>query len=348
MLVTMFRRRQRQIHKQLAGVVGDPHAEESAWMTACLAAGEKSLVKADHGSSLRPLLPLTRALAVTSIGLNVLFSWGMIGLLCQQLISGLGGRGDLLVGPSSGIGPGLGILLTLFAVCGFWPRFCSSSKASFTPHTFVFFGALVCTIALLSLHSTTFVAGLVTACFGALAYFPAVKLAAYTRKTLSSSFRFDRTVLLCGLASLPCAALMAYAIFATINSVYTGPSIHPFSLERVGALSAFLTLSALLPAYVCARVSRAQSVPSCLALNAIFNAPLLAGLLLCALFTTLTCIDPANLFNSAALIGGNWGMFLIPLALTGSGSALAARRNAAWAKEQLIKAGYNQAIESEA
>jgi len=346
--------RQRHIHRQLAEVVGDPLADEATWMRACLAAGDKPLVidRGGGGSSkLSGLMPATRCLTTAALGLNLLASWGMILLLCQQFVVLLSGAGEIWYRQTMGFGPGLGIILSVYGLIGFWQRFLAQGESK--TRCAVWFGLLTVGLGMLACGSTDIMPALLAATFaaagGAAAFFTLARLASYTRKMLPDSFRADRLAVTSGLAVFPMAAIMALGIasVAAAGGGHSSTVWYGFSLDRVLTIISILAISTIIPSYVAARVSRAQSWQSCLALNTIVNSPIILGLLAASLTTTVTGFNFANPVATGALVASNWAMLALVMAMIGSASSLAALRNTAVSKRLLKKAGYHQAIAGE-
>jgi hypothetical protein len=249
----------------------------------------------------------------------------------------MGGPGRMWVGAHLGAGPALGMVFSFFGALGFWREFAGTKQNKWLPA--IGLALAVCTLAI-GFYSHKPLQVLLPICAGALSFYIMRKLGTYARKTLPPTFRSVKTHLLCGLSSAPCAILVIIAIVLRVihpvTSIEDPPTV---SMAYMSILSCFLALSTLAPTYVCTRVARSSSVASCMALNALFSAPLLCALFATALITTLTNVDPGNLFNTGTFALSIWGAWLSALAVVAGGTYLGAKRNAGVERRKLKRAG---------
>jgi len=356
----------REEEAKLIKVIGDGHADESKWLAACAALGEKSLVKTEPSALVSLWLPLARAVSRRLIALNVLFSIVVFMVLADRLgalLIGVGGSVDWVT-VTVGCGQRLSALIAFFGALSFWREFTATKKNTWLPVLWCFASAFI--LAAAAVEANAALAAVALVCPASV--FVMSKLATYLRNTLPPTFRKDRTLIYSGLASAPCAFIM----LGILVSILCGTSssvdlLSNFSWGTYSTLFSFLMLSCALPTYVSTRTSRSNSVASSLALNAFYSAPLLSGLFFAASITSIThmiglCKDSGALFSSVDLVTGLgcimsapftsldislWAVFFAATALTAGTTYLGAKQNGRAHRRKLSRSGRHWELSAE-
>lgn len=324
---------QKLTQAQLADIIGDPHAEEAKWMAACVVVGEKSLVKDEQTPVAKKWMPVAKWAASRCVALNAMFSVGVTLILAERYAQILGGPADTWITHHAAMGACLGMFMTLFGALGFWREF-SGAGYKWLPPLWL---AAIAIGAVLGICDPRYVPLAATIACSGLGFYTMTRLGKYARKALPPTFRADRTLLRCGLASIPGALVMLY-ILAMV--AHPGSASSPLSAVSVAAVTMnlfFVMLTTSVPVYVCTRVSQSSSVASCMALNTLYSAPLVSGLFLAATINSFTAIDPANLINSGAFVLAMWAAVLSATAAVAGGSYLGAKRNAGINRRKLSR-----------
>ncbi len=305
----------------LTEIIGDPHADEYKWMTACAALGEQSnhLSKAELKKMLLPH-PLAHSAVILIVTMNCLMNWMVVSLAFINFAEmSILGRQASLVALVPALAPG--ILLSLFGTIGFWQQFYANAPNKI--RTTAWFGLTV-VMALIPYIFGNFrfldgnlpLALVIVPVVAALIFYPMNALAAKTREALPRSFRSEKALFLTALMSVPSLVIFGLDSVFQLGILTWQPT-----------LCLFLVSSIALPAFVMARVGRSTDLLPSLCLNTICNAPLVLGMI--ALMVVGSAFNFPTTLNADPVF---WGLaalltFLLTLLPIAIGSFLGVKQN---------------------
>jgi hypothetical protein len=313
--------RWKTVQTELIEVIGDPHASEQDWMSACNAIGDQELVNVGKPALRRAWLIPARLLAVAAVSAGSLGIWLTVAAVVSALI-GLTTIDDDLA--THLIPFDLGLFFTFIGMFAFWRRFCRTSEGKM-PLSSYFLLVLLIWFEYLIFSEHNWSPHLVVLPVLTLLFLISMtSLAAKARKALPATFPVERTLFALAFSAAPFIAVIALLIF--------GPDHMTDAIDLpdnfIGNTLTMLVVFGMsfVPSFVAIRASRITSLDSALAVNAVLNAPVLLAIFVSVFLTVVYNPNPVDGIRITVASSVFVGM-LATMASIAAGSYIGVRSN---------------------
>ena len=322
--------------RDLASVVGDPHATETHWYAACEVAGDRCL--AGKPSFLKVAAFRTAALCGVVFSFFSIMACYVASIFLGSDFSsmGLGLPSDAFLNALMGLDY-VGFIVAGAATITFWSAFFGYFKKTFKYLTIGLF--LVVMIKVMSFH---LMIGIPAATLWGVAYLPALYLADWLGGVCREALPLHIGSRKLAASLLPSVIIPGLVMMVILYAVYgPGNTNDPVryldgNLKSLILNSFLVSLCTLVPGFVLARATKSKSSVASATLAVLLQTPLILGLLLtvgaCVLLGLAykSGLDSRPFFAFLAGMGtGNWALYGGTKAIAIIGSMLVAAASAA-------------------